>query len=115
MTSPSAVLARIETITRVLQDVVQGLQGKPFHWGGGQREHWMPLLATMGFHLITKTQIAKQGYRLKRGAQPVGTVYYDAPLQRYADVYLRECQCVALTDSASADDSALDQQKTADE
>lgn len=101
MGSPNTAKQRIEVIQRVLTDVAQGLEGNRFTWGSGQREHWVPLLERVGMTLRTKTQITKMGYRLKRGAQPVGRAYYDAPLQRYAELYLIEYQCVAVQNPAA--------------
>lgn len=74
--------------------VLKGLDGHPFTWGNGQRLAWTPLLKEAGVTLVTKTQIEKRGMKLKRGAKPVGCAYFGAPIQRYADLYVLEVQCV---------------------
>ena len=84
----------IQRLHELLGIVLNGLDGQPFSWGDGQRQAWVPILKAAGVTLITKTQIEKHGYRLKRGAKPVGSAYFGAPIKRYADLYVLEVQCV---------------------
>lgn len=85
---------RIQRLHELLGTVLKGLDGQPFTWGNGQRMAWTPILREAGVNLVTKTQIEKRGLRLKRGAKPVGWAYFGAPIQRYADLYVLEVQCV---------------------
>lgn len=84
---------RIERIHELTGIVLDGLNGNTFSWGDGQRTSWVPILREIGITLITKTQIQKRGLVLKRGAKPVGTAYFGAPIKRYADLYVLEVQC----------------------
>ncbi|MBD2451158.1 hypothetical protein H6G76_29315 [Nostoc sp. FACHB-152] len=84
---------RLERIHELTEIVLNGLNGKPFSWGDGQRTAWVPLLQEIGITLITKTQIQKRGLVLKRGAKPVGKAYFGSPIKRYADLYVMEVQC----------------------
>lgn len=95
-----AALRRYEYVANVLE---RGLRrGKAFSWGDGQRRTWEPVARELGATLLSKTAIARRGYRIKRGAKPVGAIYYGAPISRYADVYVLECQCVYDPDGGSA-------------
>lgn len=100
--SPSAMRDRITVIRAVLDEVSQGLAGKPFRWGDGERSAWQPLCEQLGITLVTPTQIKKRGYRLKRGAVPVGSAYFAAPIQIYADLYVLECQCTPIKKAAES-------------
>lgn len=86
-------LDRIQRLQELLKSVIQGLDGLPFTWGNGQRMAWVPMLKEAGVTLITKTQIEKCGYRLKRSAKPVGCAYFGAPIKAHIDLYVLEVQC----------------------
>lgn len=95
--SPSEIKGQLQRIQAVAQLIINGLAGKPFRWGDGERSAWQPLAEhRLGVTLVTITGAKKRGYRLKAGAKPVGEAYYGAPLQIYADLYVLECQCVPL-------------------
>ncbi|MGB3205197.1 MAG: hypothetical protein WBB28_09430 [Crinalium sp.] len=81
-------------LQKLINSVVLGLGGKPFAWGEGQRRSWVPILRKIGITLVSNSRIEKLGYRLKRNAQPVGSAYYGAPIQRIVDLYFLELQCV---------------------
>lgn len=92
------VLISKDTVTRRLlrceqasHDVSQGLHGNPFTWRECDQA-LIGMLEDMGVHLISITKAIKLGYVLKQRQQPVGKVYYGAPLSRYADLYILECQ-----------------------
>ncbi len=92
--SPSEIQRRLETISGVATEIHEGLGGKPFQWNGAEGE-WKVLWAEdLGITLLTKTALEKRGYRLKRGAKPIGRRYFGAPIQKYAELYVLECQCV---------------------
>ena len=57
-------------------------------------ESYLPKAAQMGATLVTKTSLERDGYRLKRGAKPVGRGYFFAPISRSAALYVLECQAV---------------------
>jgi len=95
--SPSEIKGQLQRIRVVAQMIIDGLAGKPFRWGDGERSAWQPLAEVrLGITLVTATGAKKRGYRLKAGARPVGEAYYSAPIQHYADLYVLECQCVPL-------------------
>lgn len=85
---------QLKRLAALLDAVCEGLDGKPFRWGGGQRQAWAPMLERAGVELVTRTQIEKRGHRLRRGAQRVGRVYFDAPISREADVFVFGVQTV---------------------
>ena len=92
--APSAVLRRIESLRHVAMQIANGLEGQPFQWGAGQREAWTPLAKQLGLTLVTRSHADRLGYAIKRGAKPVGSAYFRAPLKRTAQLYVLECQCV---------------------
>ena len=92
--APSAVLRRIESLRHVATQIYDGLSGHPFQWGAGQREAWVPIAQQLGLTLVTRSHADRLGYAIKRGAKPVGSAYFRAPLKRTAQLYVLECQCV---------------------
>lgn len=54
---------------------------------------YRPVAAALGCTLVTKSGAEKRGYRIRRGAKPVGSMYFGSPISRFADVYVLECQC----------------------
>lgn len=87
-------LKQLITLQNLTYTLLLGIEGNRFSWGQGQRRAWVPILAKIGIILVTKTQINKRGYRLKRNQKPVGTVYFGAPIQCNAEVFILEIQCV---------------------
>lgn len=92
--TPSEMAAKLDRRAYVAEQIRDALLGrhKTFTWGDGQRRAWEPIARSMGATLLAKTAIERRGLRLKRGARPVGTIYYGAPISRFADVYVLECQ-----------------------
>lgn len=89
---PSSVVRRLKRRKRVADEIVDGLQGRPFRWGDGTYSGKRRLLEELGVTLATETRLRKIGRTVKRGARPVGSIYFPAPIQRQADVYVLECQ-----------------------
>jgi hypothetical protein len=84
--SPSEIKRQLERLQALAQDIINGLNGKGFRWGDGERSAWQPLAEhRLGVTLVTATGARKRGYRLKAGAKPVGEAYFGAPLQIYAE------------------------------
>jgi hypothetical protein len=104
--SPSDVIARLRGFIAAAADVIKGLQGAPFSWRGVDGQHHLPRLAMMGVTLVSKSHAERLGYRLKRGAQPVGWRYFGSPISRDAPVYVLECQCVPVAAPPAGDDDA---------
>lgn len=92
--SPSEVQARIVAWVKALNAVRDGLNGHPFSWTAGELEAHRAKMAALGLTFVTTTQAARLGFRLKRGAKPVGNGYFRAPISRSANLYVLECQCV---------------------
>lgn len=90
--SPSKIKGRLGSWRYVAQAIIDGLDGKPFSWTGGEMEAYRPKAKAMGITLVTKTQAQKLGYELKRGVKPVGNGYFLAPISRSAELYVLECQ-----------------------
>jgi hypothetical protein len=86
------------SLCRVINTVLDGLEGKPFHWGQGERWALTPMLTKIGITIVTRTQIDKCGYRLKRSQKPVGTTYFGTPINKNADIYVLEIQCIKISD-----------------
>ena len=99
--NPSQLIVKIDRLHALTVQVKGGLMGKPFAWGAGEANAYMPILAGIGITLITKTQVKKRGYVLKRGVKPVGSRYYGAPIQKRADLYVLECQCKPKAQAAA--------------
>jgi hypothetical protein len=81
---------QISTLRELLGIVADSLKkgGVPFRWGEGVRIRWTKLLGRAGVVLMTRTALARQGLEPKRGAKPVGTAYFGAPLQVQAGLYV---------------------------
>jgi len=98
VSSPKAILDRMNNRLSRLREaaaaVRSGLGGAPFVWNGVEGDMYVPYAAQLGITLVTLTQIKKRGYRLKKNATPVGSRYFGAPIQKYADLYVLECQAV---------------------
>lgn len=94
--SPSEIKRRLDCFRAVAGEIQRGLNGTPFHWNGTEGEYNVMWAEQMGIHLITETQIKKRGYRLKRGAKPVGARYFGAPISRSAALYVLECQATKV-------------------
>ncbi len=92
--TPYEIKKRLASWQKVAQFVIDGLNGKPFSWTGGELDAYKPKAKQMGVTLVTKTQIKKLGYRLKRNAKPVGNGYFYAPISRSANLYILECQTI---------------------
>lgn len=90
--APNEVITRLERHILVASQLKAGLRGKPFQWRQVDDQHGTPVVRAMGLTLATKTALKRRGYRPRRGAQPVGEVYYGAPISDYGQVYVMECQ-----------------------
>lgn len=97
--SPSEIKDKLASWSHVANQIINGLSGKTFSWSGGEFEAYRVKAKAMGITLVTKSQIKKLGYRLKRDAQPIGNGYFRAPISRSADLYVLECQAVKETDN----------------
>jgi hypothetical protein len=86
-------LIRLHQLT---DTILQGLEGKPFHWGQGERWAYTPMLTKIDVTLVTRNRIDKLGYRLKKSQEPVGTTYFGTPIDKQADVFVLEIQCVKI-------------------
>lgn len=104
MTSQKVILERIDNrLARLREAAAQvkaGLRGEPFIWDGFQSDMYVPYAAQLGVTLVTLTQIKQRGYRLKRGAAPVGSRSFGAPIQQWAALYVLECQAVKKAQDA---------------
>jgi hypothetical protein len=78
----------------IADEIVSGLGGKPFSWRAVDHQHARPVLRAMQVHLVSKSRLERSGFMLKRNAQPVGEIYYTAPVSKRIQVYVLECQCV---------------------
>ena len=75
-------------VTESLDMVLAGLAGKPFQWSAGEFDRRAHEVNLLGVRLKTKTQIELNGHVLKRGAQPVGKAYFEAPICKWRGVYV---------------------------
>ncbi|MCP4352619.1 MAG: hypothetical protein GY795_44750 [Desulfobacterales bacterium] len=76
-----------------LRQIYHGLDGDTFSWNDSARVYHVRRAEAAEITLMTKTALKKKGYRLKRGAKPVGYAYYKAPLSKKVGLYIVECQC----------------------
>lgn len=91
--TPSAAKNRLRSFELIAKHIRQGLDGTPFHWSNGQYRAFKPKAETMGFTLITRTGIEREGHQLKRTARPVGSAYLTAPIKKDVDLYVLEVAC----------------------
>lgn len=99
--SPSEIKRKLHSWKYTAQAIIDGLDGHPFSWCGGELEAYRKKAKAMGITLVTKSKLARDGYRLKRGAQPVGNGYFHAPISRSADLYVLECQAVKIKNKSA--------------
>jgi hypothetical protein len=97
MNSKSTIEKRLNKIKHSIDEVVNGLNGKPFNWGDGERIHHQKKLKKCDITLLTITALKKRGYRLKRGAKPVGSAYFGRPIKNIGQLYVLECQAIKET------------------
>jgi hypothetical protein len=90
--TPSQTKKDLERFIAVATAIKDGLDGTPFSWRGVDAQYNLPVARAMQITLITKSRAAKLGFALKRNAQPVGKMYFSAPISKYADVYVLQCQ-----------------------
>lgn len=95
--TPSAFIAQLERRINVANEIIAGLRGSPFTWGGGETTAKHHILKELGITLVTKTRAKKLGYELNKQAKPVGACYFSRPISKHADVYVLECQCWRAT------------------
>jgi hypothetical protein len=92
--TPGDMRGHLAAFIHVAEMLSDGLAGKrQFHWGDGERQAYTVKAAALGATLVSRNQIKKQGYELKRNAKPVGTAYFGAPIQRATDLFILESQC----------------------
>ena len=66
----------------------QGYPAPTLQWSAGEFDRRAHEVNLLGVRLKTKTQIELNGHVLKRGAQPVGKTYYEAPISKWCDLYV---------------------------
>ena len=95
MTSPAAFIDKYQRRCDLIAEVIEALEIArdavtvgPIYWGDGEYTSKRKLLDELGIKLVTKTALEKRGHRVKRGATPVGTVHFPAPIQRHCAVYI---------------------------
>lgn len=93
---PSEILGRLNSWVYVANTIADGLNGKPFSWTDGERIAYTEKAKAMGITLVTKNWLKKIGYRLKKGAKPVGTAYFKSPISNTGELYILECQAVKI-------------------
>lgn len=89
----SAFASYLEVRRNVLNEIIGGLRGNRFCWGGGERSAKNKILKELGITLVTKTRAKKLGYEINPRAKSVGTCYFERPISDYCEVYVLECQC----------------------
>jgi hypothetical protein len=100
--TPSVIKSRLASWQYVAKAIIDGLNGEPFSWGGGEFQAYRLKAEAMGITLVTKTAIEKRGRRLKRGVKPVGEGYFYAPISRRAKLYVLECQTAVSQEATDA-------------
>ena len=90
--SPGDIIHRLDRFCDVARQIQSGLAGNAFVWNGTEGDYNVGWAEQMGLHLVTRTWLDKHNYRLKRGAKPVGSRYYSAPISGQRALYVLECQ-----------------------
>lgn len=91
-TTPSEFKAHWGSRLKVMQAVLDGMDGKPFYWETkGATQTYLRLAREMGVTLVTKNQIEKAHHVLKRDVKPVGKVNFGGRFGE-AQVYVLEVQ-----------------------
>lgn len=91
--SPSEIKALLNRYQEIAQMIINGLEGRPFRWGDAERQAYTAKALRMGCTLVTRTRADRLGWVVRQGAEPVGVAYFGAPIQRYASLFVLECQC----------------------
>jgi hypothetical protein len=78
--------------TMLVFEIVKGLRGQPFCWVHSEYQAVRKTLKALGITLITKGEIQQLGGQVDKQVKPVGTIYFPAPVDQSADVYVLECQ-----------------------
>lgn len=87
--SPGPVATRLEQRAAVLTRLAASLRrkGAAMAWGNGEGINRLRDLRDVGIHLVTKTRAGRLGHRLKRGVEPVASMYFNAPINADCDLY----------------------------
>jgi hypothetical protein len=96
-------MASIARWTKVLED---GLNGRPHSLGDGEGRAFSKRMSELGIELYSKSRAQKEGLSPKRGAKPVVTRYFSAPIQKDIGLYVLEqlTPNAKLTRGAEADE-----------
>lgn len=93
-TTPSQLMRRLQSRIQAMTDLLEGLKGKPFAWGSGEAESYRVYIEKeCGLTLVTRTSAAVKGYKVKRSASPVGSIYFNAPIAKRRDMFVLQVQC----------------------
>lgn len=91
MASPSSIAARVQTLRAGLEVLINVIEGKKTLYSLGEGEgqalerHWRKV----GVELISETRGRKLGLVLKKGARPLMSRYFGAPISDYIFLYDR--------------------------
>jgi hypothetical protein len=105
-TTPAQLMRRLQSRLKAMQDVLDGLRGKPFSWGWGEAESYRIYIEKeCGLTFVTMTEANRMGYVIKPRQQGkwVGIIYYGAPIARHCPVYVLEVQFDKLDSQAKAE------------
>jgi len=67
-----------------------GLNGHPHSLYKGEAKAFEETLGRLGVRFLSKTKAAREGLELRRGAKPVVSRYYGAPIKDFRDLYCLE-------------------------
>ena len=104
--SMTSVRAKVKSSQRWLRTLEDGLAGKPQRLGEGEGDALQKCAAALGIELITLTAGQKRGLELRRGAKPIASRYFGAPIQRYCYLYCIQQFRAETSEQPTATESA---------
>lgn len=90
MSTVTALKRRMASMTRWMKVLEDGLNGRPHSLGDGEGHAFSKRMHELGIELYSTTRAKKEGLTPKRGAKPIVTRYYGAPIQKDIGLYVRE-------------------------
>jgi hypothetical protein len=80
---------KLKVRAELLAEIWRALQYRDtLVWGSGKRVTYTRLLREMGVELVTKTAAKRRGHEIRRRQHPIALAYFNAPIQRTAELYI---------------------------
>jgi hypothetical protein len=70
--------------------LADGVEGRPHRLGAGEADAFQKFSSALGIPLMTRTEGHRKGLELRRGAKPVASRYFTAPISAYFPLFCEQ-------------------------